>query len=161
MVNGMESGNTGRILIYEDGGRQLRVRIEGETVWLTQKQIADLYQVSKSTINEHILNIYASNELTQSATIRNFRIVQMEGDRSVTRTIDCFLEFNERNILTHAGSISHELAASHALEEFVKYNEHRKGSDLVDGRSDFDEFLASTRRLDRPADSTDRQGPDE
>lgn len=90
MVNGMESGNTGRILIYEDGGRQLRVRIEGETVWLTQKQIADLYQVSKLTINEHILNIYASNELTQSATIRNFRIVQMEGDRSVTRNIDCY-----------------------------------------------------------------------
>jgi hypothetical protein len=64
------------------------VRLEGETVWLTTRQIAELYQVSVKTANEHLGNIYASGELTAAATIRRLRVVQREGSRDVTRDLD-------------------------------------------------------------------------
>jgi len=67
----------GQILIYQDGGLNLQVRLAGETVWLTQRLMADLYQVSVKTINEHLVNIYSEGELDSSATVRKFRIVQM------------------------------------------------------------------------------------
>ncbi|MCG9885781.1 MAG: virulence RhuM family protein [Cyanobacteria bacterium] len=78
----------GQILIYEDGGLNLQVRLDGETVWLTQRLMADLYQVSVKTINEHLINIYSEGELDSSATIRKFRIVQTEGTRQVKRNLD-------------------------------------------------------------------------
>ena len=56
-----------------------------ENIWLTQKMMATLYGVGLPTINEHIKKIYADSELEESATIRNFRIVQTEGSRQVTR----------------------------------------------------------------------------
>ena len=55
------------------------------SIWLTQKMMATLYDVGLPTINEHIKKIYADSELEESATIRNFRIVQTEGSRQVTR----------------------------------------------------------------------------
>ena len=61
------------------------MRYEDENIWLTQKMMATLYGVGLPTINEHIKKIYADSELEESATIRNFRIVQMEGSRQVTR----------------------------------------------------------------------------
>lgn len=71
----------GQILIYRDGGLNLRVRLDGRTVWLTQKLIAELFQVSVKTANEHLVNIYGDGELDAVATIRKFRIVQIEGSR--------------------------------------------------------------------------------
>jgi hypothetical protein len=73
-----------------DGHTKVQVRFEDKNVWLSQKALADLYQVSVKTINEHIVNIYDENELAPEATIRNFRIVQTEGKREVTRTVDHF-----------------------------------------------------------------------
>lgn len=78
----------GQLLIYQDGSLRVQVRIDGKTVWLTQRLMAELYQVSVKTINEHLVNIYAENELDPSATIRKFRIVQTEGTRQVSRMID-------------------------------------------------------------------------
>ena len=63
----------------------IEMRYEDENIWLTQKMMATLYGVGLSTINEHIKKIYADSELEESATIRNFRIVQTEGSRQVTR----------------------------------------------------------------------------
>ena len=80
----------GRILIYEDGALNLQVRLDGETVWLPQRLIADLYQVSVKTTNEHLVNIYKEGELDSSATIRKFRIVQTEGSRQVEREVDAY-----------------------------------------------------------------------
>lgn len=71
-----------------DGDVRVDVRVENETVWLTQKLIAALYEVSVPTINEHLKNIYADHEIDQYSTIRNFRIVQTEGDRTVSREVD-------------------------------------------------------------------------
>ena len=61
------------------------MRYEDENIWLTQKMMATLYDVGLPTINEHIKKIYADSELEETATIRNFRIVQTEGSRQVTR----------------------------------------------------------------------------
>ena len=61
------------------------MRYEDENIWLTQKMIATLYDVDVCTINDHIKNIYSDSELEEDSTIRNFRIVQTEGSRQVTR----------------------------------------------------------------------------
>ena len=63
----------------------IEMRYEDENIWLTQKMMATLYDVGLSTINEHIKKIYADSELEEATTIRNFRIVQTEGSRQVTR----------------------------------------------------------------------------
>ena len=85
-----ENPPDGQILIYHDGDLNLQVRLDGRTVWLPQRLIAELYQVSVKTANEHLINIYNEGELDAEATIRNFRIVQTEGTREVRRTIDHF-----------------------------------------------------------------------
>lgn len=66
------------------------MRYEDENIWLTQKMMATLYDVGLSTINEHIKKIYADGELTETATIRKFRIVQTEGSRQVSRKVAHF-----------------------------------------------------------------------
>lgn len=63
------------------------MRYEDENIWLTQKMMAELYDVDVRTINEHIKKIYSDGELTESATIRKFRIVQAEGTRQVSRDV--------------------------------------------------------------------------
>jgi hypothetical protein len=81
---------TGDFLLYqtEDGATRIDVRMQDETVWLSQKQLAELFQKDVRTINEHVVNIYDERELSQKATIRKFRIVQQEGARQVGREID-------------------------------------------------------------------------
>jgi hypothetical protein len=78
------------ILIYqsEDGRSRIQVRLAGETVWLTQRLMAELFQVAVPTVNEHIRNIYEEGELDRAATIRKFRIVQPEGGREVHREVE-------------------------------------------------------------------------
>lgn len=78
----------GEILLYQpDETVRLEVLMENETVWLTQAQIIELFQSSKSNISEHITNIYEQGELVYEATVRNFRTVQKEGDRMVNREL--------------------------------------------------------------------------
>jgi len=78
----------GQLLIYDAGGLAIQVRLDGQSVWLTQRLIADLFQVSVKTVNEHLVNIYDEGELAAEATIRKFRIVQTEGSRQVSRLVD-------------------------------------------------------------------------
>lgn len=78
------------IISKQAGENSIEVRVEDETVWLTQKLIAVLFEVTVPTVNEHLTNIYQQGELTQAATVRNFRIVQKEGNREVTRNVDCY-----------------------------------------------------------------------
>ena len=63
----------------------IEMRYEDENIWLTQKMMSTLYGVDVRTINEHIKKIYSDSELEEDSTIRNFRIVQTEGSRQVTR----------------------------------------------------------------------------
>ena len=75
------------IAIYKDGELELKTSIDSETILLTQKQIAELFDKDIRTINEHIKFIYKEEELVENSTIRNFRIVQKEGNREVSRDI--------------------------------------------------------------------------
>lgn len=82
--------NTGEIQIYKntEGTIKIDVRIEEETVWLTQAQICELFQKSKATVSEHITNVFEEGELDAPSTVRKFRTVQQEGTRSVEREIE-------------------------------------------------------------------------
>jgi len=68
----------------------IEVRYEDKTIWLSQKQMAQLFDVDVRTINEHLKNIFSSSELIPEATIRKFRIVQTEGTRDVSRAVDFY-----------------------------------------------------------------------
>ncbi len=78
----------GQVLIYTDGGSRLRVRLDGNTVWLTQKLMAELYGVSVPNVNQHLKAIYDEGELSQDRTIKRYLIVQREGSRDVSRNVD-------------------------------------------------------------------------
>lgn len=82
--------NTGEILIYQnqDGNIKIDVRLEEETVWLTQAQIALLFGKGRTTITEHIANVFSEGELEQNRTCRKFRLVQKEGTREVEREVE-------------------------------------------------------------------------
>lgn len=84
--------NNSEILIYQnsEGSIKIDVRLEEESVWLTQAQLCELFQKSKATISEHIKNVFEEGELDASATVRNFRTVQTEGKREVERAIDYY-----------------------------------------------------------------------
>ncbi len=83
------NSNNGNILIYqtEDGLTHIDVRMEQDTVWLTQQQMAELFQTSRTNVVEHIQHIYDEGELEQDSTCRKFRQVQQEGNRMVSRDI--------------------------------------------------------------------------
>jgi len=70
-----------QIIIYrtEDGEMKLEVKLEGETVWLSQKQMARLFDKDIRTINEHLNNVFISGELEKTSVIRNFRITAVDG----------------------------------------------------------------------------------
>ncbi len=82
--------STAEFLIFtgQAGENSIEVRVEGETVWLTQRLIAELFAVTIPTINEHMTKLFESGEISREATIRNFLIVQQEGNRKVSRKID-------------------------------------------------------------------------
>lgn len=79
--------NLGEIIIYQtdDGLANINVKIQDETVWLTQQQMAELYQTSRTNVVEHIKHIYEEQELDEESTCRNFRQVRKEGNREVAR----------------------------------------------------------------------------
>jgi hypothetical protein len=81
--------STAEFLVFtsQAGEKGIEVRVADETVWLTQKLIAALFDVDVRTVSEHLQNIFATKELTQDATLRNFRTVQTEGSREVARNV--------------------------------------------------------------------------
>jgi hypothetical protein len=81
---------TSEIIIYQnlEGNIKIDVRLEDETVWLTQAQMGQLFGKDKRTVNEHIGNLFQEGELDKRSTVRKFRIVQTEGTREVERELD-------------------------------------------------------------------------
>jgi hypothetical protein len=75
------------LIKYNDGEIEVSISIKEDTIWLSQKQISELFDKDIRTINEHIKAIYKENELCEESTIRKFRIVQKEGNREVSRDI--------------------------------------------------------------------------
>ena len=84
--------NIGNILIYqnEKGDTKVDAYFNDDTIWMTQRSISELYQISKSSVSEHIKNIYLDRELDENSTVRKFRTVQTEGSRQVSREMDYY-----------------------------------------------------------------------
>ncbi len=79
--------NKGEVILYKN---EVEVRLDQNTVWLSQKQMGELFRKDIRTVNEHILNLFKEKELNKKATIRKFRIVQTEGRRHVIREVDFY-----------------------------------------------------------------------
>ena len=93
MSQGTEQpGSTADILLYEaaEGRLRLEVRLQDETLWLTQNQLAELFQTTQQNISGHIQNVYAEGELEKEATHKKFLSVQLEGGREVRRQRDFY-----------------------------------------------------------------------
>ena len=151
-----EPAHTGRILIYqnEKGDTKIDVYFEEETIWMTQKALCELYQVSKSSVSEHIANIFQDGELEPEATVRKFRTVQTEGTRQVTRerefyNLDMILAVGYR-VRSHVG-IHFRRWASNILTEYMKkgfaLNDERLRNPKEFGADYFDELLERIRDI--------------
>lgn len=79
-----------QFLLYQtsDGQTRLEVRLENETVWLTQNQMAELFQTSIPNVSMHIRNVFAEGELQEAATVKDFLTVRQEGSRQVSRSVE-------------------------------------------------------------------------
>ena len=92
MINSAQHIPQSSIVIYTatDNSIQLLVKLDQETVWLTQKQLADLFGVKKAAISKHISNIFAVGELDPLATVSKMETVQLEGKRTIVRQVDYY-----------------------------------------------------------------------
>ncbi|HEY6558447.1 MAG TPA: RhuM family protein [Polyangiaceae bacterium] len=125
----------GELILYqtEDGRTRIECRFEGETIWLTQALMAELFQKDVRTINEHLVNIYGEGELTPEATIRRYRIVRTEGNRTVSRELE---HYNLEAILAVGFRVR-----SHRGTQFRKWANARLSEHLVKGFTIDDERL--------------------
>ena len=143
-----------QLLLYQapDGRTRLEVRMEGETVWLTLNQMAELFQRDKSVISKHIKNVFGEGELSPEATVANFATVQAEGGRPVRREIEFFnldviISVGYR-VKSHRGT-QFRIWATQRLREYIV-----KGFALDDerlkrggGGNYFEELLARIRDI--------------
>lgn len=150
----MTDSNTGEFIIYvsEDGELKIDVRLLDETVWLTQKQMAEMFQKDVRTINEHLKNIYEERELDEFLTIRNFRIVQQEGARMVERDVnhynlDVIISVGYR-VKSHRGT-QFRIWATKVLREYIIKGFAMDDDRLKKGGNNnyFDELLARIRDI--------------
>jgi hypothetical protein len=145
---------SGQMLMYREGELSLRVRVEGKTVWLSQRQLADLYQISVPTVNEHLSDIHAERELGPQATIRSFRIVQDEGGREVARSVehynlDAILAVGYR-VRSEQGTLFRQWATAQLRELLVKgfvLDDERIKAGRTIGQDYFDELLERIRDI--------------
>ena len=88
MING--DNPNGEMVVYagDDGKPQVQARLQDENIWLTQVQLAKVFQTTRQNIGQHIKNIYEEKELDPSATIKKFFIVQTKGDRDVSEKLE-------------------------------------------------------------------------
>ncbi|SHG19689.1 Uncharacterized conserved protein [Flavobacterium fluvii] len=146
--------NKSNILIYqtEDGITKIETRLLDETVWLTQTQLCELFQKSKSTVSEHIKNIFEEGELNHFSTVRKFRTVQSEGSRTVEREVDFYnldviISVGYR-VKSHRGT-QFRIWATQRLKEYIVKG-FAMNDDLLKqagGGNYFDELLARIRDI--------------
>ena len=125
--------NNSEILIYQNSAGKvcLDVRLEDETVWLTQAHLCELFQKSKATISEHIKHVFEEGELDEKVVVRKFRTTTQHGaiegktqSKNVNfYNLDAIINLNGRELLTHAGKISHQMAVEKSELEYGKYKE--------------------------------------
>ena len=159
----------GEFLFYQsdDGRIRLQVRLEAESVWLTQAQLSELFQRERSVITKHIRNIFEDDELVEQAVCANYARTASDGKthqiaevqalnrqpmymRDWIAKLNDFLRLSGRDILKHAGKISHEQAVKKAELEFEKFHRAQlAGPSPVE--KDFDAAVKELKNLPAPS----------
>jgi hypothetical protein len=149
----MDRKQHSQLILYqtEDGQTQIQVIMQDETVWLTQKEMADLFQRDKSVISRHIQNVFKEGELEPEATVAKIATVQQEGSRTITREVeyynlDVIISVGYR-VKSHRGT-QFRIWATGTLREylvkgFVMNDERLSGSE----HNYFDELVERVRRI--------------
>jgi len=149
-----EPAPPGQLLIYNDGGFRLQVRLDGHSVWLTQAQIAALYQTTPQNITLHISGIYADGELPKEGTCKGILQVGREGSRQVRRvrkhySLDMILAIGYR-VRSHRGTSFRQWATTRLRDLLVKgftLDDERIKAGRTIGADYFDELLARIRDI--------------
>ena len=142
----------GQFLVYQadDGKLKIDVRLEGETAWLTQADMAELFQTTIPNVSMHLRNVYAEGELAAAATVKEFLIVRSEGSRQVTRAVehynlDAIISIGYR--VKSAVAIRFRIWATQKLREFiVDEGDGRRGT----RHGDLRKGLSALARASRP-----------
>lgn len=125
--------DSGQFLVFTaEAGEGIEARYQDGTIWLTQKLMAQLFDVDVRTVNDHLKSIFSSGELTPAATIRNFRIVRQEGSRQVARQIQ---HYNLDAIMS-VGYRMNSIRATQFCQWATGFAQN------TSYRSDFDKFAA-------------------
>ena len=153
---GIDLANRGEILLYsDDSGKEfINVVFEDETFWLTQKAMAELFDVNVPAVSKHLQNIYEENELTRDATISKMETVQQEGERQVKRMVDFY---NLDAIIAVGYRVNSKKAtrfrqwATKTLKEYIQkgfvLNDEMMKNGRPFGRDYFDELLERIREI--------------
>jgi hypothetical protein len=144
--------NSSQVIIYktESGETKIDVRLENETVWLTQKSMAELFDTSVPNINMHLKNCYKEMEISKKATIKDFLIVHKEGNREVSRKVDFYnldaiISVGYRiksKTATHFRQWATQRLKEYIVKGFILDDERLKNPDLP-----YDYFEELTRRI--------------
>ena len=145
---------SGKLLIYQDGGLKLQVRLDGQTVWLTQAAMAELYQITPQNVTLHLQNIYDDGELDEAATCKDYLQVRTEGSRQVQRalkhySLDAILAVGYR-VRSPRGTAFRQWATARLSELLVKgftLDDERIKAGRTIGADYFDELLARIRDI--------------
>lgn len=138
-----------------DNSESVEMRYEEENIWLTQKMMAALYDVSVSAISQHVKTIFSDGELTEKATIKNFLIVQNEGNRQVSREV---LHYNLQMIIAVGFKVNNqravqfrkwanEIVKTYTIKGWVMDDERLKNGGSVLTQKYFEEQLAKIREI--------------
>jgi hypothetical protein len=144
----------GQLLIYQDAGLKLQVRLDGQSVWLTLNQIAELFQSSKQNVSLHIQNISEEKELAPEETVKQYLTVQAEGSRQVRRNLDYYnldmiLAVGYR-VRSARGTLFRQWATARLSELLTKgftLDDERIKAGRTLGQDYFDELLARIRDI--------------
>jgi len=138
-----------------DGKTRLQIRLEDDSLWLTQKQIADLFERSNKTISEHINNIYDDGELEPDSTIRKFRTVALEGTREVERLLDHYnldavlsVGYRVRSVRgTQFRKWANQVLTEYLIKGFAMDDDRLKDPDKDISTDYFDELIERIRDI--------------
>lgn len=146
-----EQSPSGQLLIYDDGGLKLQVRLDGQTVWLTQGQMAELYQTTKQNISLHIQNVFDDKELPADAAVKEYLTTAADGKRYRTLhySLDMILAVGYR-VRSPRGTLFRRWATSRLRELLVKgftLDDERIKAGRTIGADYFDELLSRIRDI--------------
>ncbi|MBC8524464.1 MAG: virulence RhuM family protein [Chlorobium phaeobacteroides] len=134
MANEETDRQEGLFLLYVTGEGKvtIEVRLEHDTVWLTQAAMAELFQTTRQNISLHLKNIFQEGELLENSVVKENLTTAADGKsyrqvfmRDWRMKLDAFLQFNEREILGNSGKISKHVADALAMEQYEQFYSHR------------------------------------